>query len=205
MSARESSEATTDFRLKGRDLITIGIFTAIYFVVTMVPMFISGIHPMVWVFFPAMAAVLGAIPFMLLCLRVQKPFAILLMGLAMCLVTFTGSFTPLIVALFVGGALLAELVRHLTHYTSYLGASVAFACFSLGWLGSPLPIWLYSDTFAKHIAEAGMPQEYVTQLISVSSPAWMVACIAGTLVGAALGSLLARTLLKKHFQKAGLV
>ena len=86
-----STTPSTDLGLKGRDLITIGIFTALYFALTMIPMFVSGIHPMVWAFFPAMAAILGSVPFMLLCSRVRKPFAILIMGSVMCLITLTGA------------------------------------------------------------------------------------------------------------------
>ena len=39
--------------LKGRDLITIGIFTALYFVVNFACMLVSGLHPYLWVFMPA--------------------------------------------------------------------------------------------------------------------------------------------------------
>ena len=40
--------------LKGRDLINIGIFTAIYFVIQFVFMLCGGIHPALWVFMPAL-------------------------------------------------------------------------------------------------------------------------------------------------------
>lgn len=36
--------------LKGRDLITVGIFTALYFAVSFVRMLLSGLHPHLWVF-----------------------------------------------------------------------------------------------------------------------------------------------------------
>lgn len=51
--------------LKGRDLITIGIFTALYFVVNFACMLVSGLHPYLWVFMPAIDALLAGIPFML--------------------------------------------------------------------------------------------------------------------------------------------
>lgn len=40
--------------LKGRDLITVGIFTALYFAVNFVCMLLSGLHPYLWVFMPAL-------------------------------------------------------------------------------------------------------------------------------------------------------
>ena len=56
--------------LKGRDLITIGIFTALYFVVNFACMLVSGLHPYLWVFMPAIDARRAGIPFMLACAKV---------------------------------------------------------------------------------------------------------------------------------------
>ena len=41
------SNANTDKKLKGKDLITIGIFSAIYFVINFAFMLMGGIHPVV--------------------------------------------------------------------------------------------------------------------------------------------------------------
>ena len=66
--------------LKGRDLINIGIFTAIYFVIQFVFMLCGGIHPALWVFMPALDGLFAGIPFMLMCAKVQKPGAVVIMG-----------------------------------------------------------------------------------------------------------------------------
>ena len=52
--------------LKGRDLINIGIFTAIYFVIQFVFMLCGGIHPALWVFMPALDGLFAGVPFMLM-------------------------------------------------------------------------------------------------------------------------------------------
>ena len=39
------SDVSTDKKLKGKDLITIGIFSAIYFVINFAFMLLGGIHP----------------------------------------------------------------------------------------------------------------------------------------------------------------
>ena len=81
--------------LKGRDLINIGIFTAIYFVIQFVFMLCGGIHPALWVFMPALDGLFAGIPFMLMCAKVQKPGAVVIMGLIVALIYFaTGMFTP---------------------------------------------------------------------------------------------------------------
>ena len=45
------SEVSTDKKLKGKDLITIGIFSAIYFVINFAFMLLGGIHPVLWMLY----------------------------------------------------------------------------------------------------------------------------------------------------------
>ena len=201
--AGQNADRNTGKMLKGRDLITTGIFFALYFILTMIPMFISGISPFIWVLFPGLAAILGSIPFMLLCARVQKPGAILIMGTVMAIFCAMGYFI-LAFGLFFGGALVAEAIRWATGYRSWWGNAVAFMFFSLGWMSSPLPMWLFHDQFMVKISGMGMQAEYVAACEAVAAPPFMVLCIGFTLVGAVIGVFLTRALFKKHFLKAGL-
>ena len=68
------------YLLKGKDLIFIGVYTAIYFVINMLFMLISGLHPVIWILLPAFIALFSGIPFMLICAKVQKPGAVFIMG-----------------------------------------------------------------------------------------------------------------------------
>ena len=63
--------------LKGRDLITIGIFSALYFVINFAFMLVSGLHPLLWILMPGLIALFAGIPFLLMCAKVQKPGAVL--------------------------------------------------------------------------------------------------------------------------------
>ena len=105
--------------LKGRDLINIGIFTAIYFVIQFVFMLCGGIHPALWVFMPALDGLFAGIPFMLMCAKVQKPGAVVIMGLIVALIYFaTGMFTPLILAMMAASCVVAEVIRAVARYRS---------------------------------------------------------------------------------------
>jgi len=66
------SDVNTDKKLKGKDLITIGIFSAIYFVINFAFMLLSGIHPALWMLMPGLIAVFAGIPFMLMVAKVQS-------------------------------------------------------------------------------------------------------------------------------------
>ena len=58
--------------LKGKDLITIGIFSAIYFVINFAFMLLGGIHPVLWMLMPGFIAVFAGIPFMLMAARCKS-------------------------------------------------------------------------------------------------------------------------------------
>lgn len=194
-----------DNKLKGKDLITIGIYTAIYFVINFVFM-LSGMIPVMWIFMPTLIALFTGIPYMMICNKVQKTGAILIMGAITVLIYYaTGQFTTVILATFAIGCVLAEIVRRLTKYKSFSGNTLSFALFSIGMIGSPLPIWLFKKSFFDHIAECGMSKDYISTLEKFTSPAVLVGVIVSTLICSVLGALIAKKIMNKHFKKAGVI
>ena len=192
--------------LKGKDLITIGIYSAIYFVLNFACMLVSAFHPMIWILMPALIALITGIPFMLMCAKVQKCGAILLMGMITGLLYFvTGQFTLLILITFVLGCGLGEVFRGISQYNKFKANAIAFTFFSLGMIGSPLPIWVMREDFLKQIGESGMPTEYVLTLESISSPSMLVVMFVATIICAVIGAVLAKGMFQKHFVKAGIV
>lgn len=201
--AAQSAESRV---LKGRDLITIGIFTALYVVVNFLFMLISGLHPYLWVFMPALDALFAGIPFMLACAKVPKFGTVLIIGMVPSLIYFlTGMFTPLILGLMFGSCLVAELIRAATGYTSFKGNALAYAVFGFGMCGSPLPLWLFHDAFVSQIAAQGMGADYLATLETAANPTMLVAMFVSTLVAGLIGAYVARGMFRKHFEKAGLV
>ncbi len=204
--SQSSNGKSKEKTLKGKDLITIGIFSAIYFVINFIFMLLSGLHPLLWILMPGLIALFSGIPFLLMCAKVQKPGAVLLMGLITGLIYFaTGQFTVVILITFVLGCGLGELTRFLSHYGGFRGSIAAFVFFSLGMTGSPLPIWLMRESFLAQITEQGMPESYVTALEAASSPAMLAVLFAAPIIGAVIGAWLAKGMFRKHFEKAGIV
>ena len=199
------SDVSTDKKLKGKDLITIGIFSAIYFVINFAFMLLGGIHPVLWILMPGFIAVFAGIPFMLMAAKVQKLGAVFLMGLITALIYFaTGQFTLVILISMASTCILAEIVRAVTKYNSFHGNSIAYVIFSLGMVGSPLPIWLFKADFLAQITEQGMP-DYVAAVEALSSNAMLIVLFVAPIIGGIIGAFIARGLFKKHFVKAGIV
>lgn len=200
------SQLLKENRLNGKDLITIGIFSAIYFVINFIFMLMGGIHPMMWILMPGFIALFTGVPFMLLCSKVQKQGAVLLMGVITGLIYFvTGMFTAVILITFAAGCILGEVVRLLSRYNSMKGNIAAFICFSLGMTGSPLPIWIMHDKFMTQIGSQGMPESYITTLENLSSPAMLLVLFLAPVLGALAGSWISKRMFRKHFEKAGIV
>lgn len=200
------SEIRTSKKLKGKDLITIGIFSAIYFVINFIFMILSGINPILWMLMPALIAVFAGIPFMLMITRVQKPGGIFLMGLITALIYFaTGQFTLVILISMASACISAEVIRVITKYGSFKGNALAYVIFSLGMVGSPLPIWLFKADFLAQITEQGMPADYVAAVEAISSNAMLIVLFIAPIIGGIIGAFIARGLFKKHFVKAGIV
>ena len=192
--------------LKGKDLITIGIFSAIYFVINFAFMLLGGIHPVLWMLMPGFIAVFAVIPFMLMAAKVQKPGAVFLMGLITALIYFvTGQFTLVILISMASACVLAEVIRSMAKYDSFKGNSTAYVIFSLGMTGSPLPIWLFKADFLAQITEQGMPADYVSAVEALSSNAMLVVLFVAPIIGGIIGAFIAKGLFKKHFVKAGIV
>ena len=193
-------------KLTGRDLITIGIFSAIYFVLNFVAM-ITGFVPVLWLLLPGVAGILTGIPFMLMESKVRKPGAILIMGAITALLYFvTGQFTVLLLITFAVASILSEVYRAITKYdNNFIHMTISFIIFCYGMLGSPMAIWVYKDSFLAQIQQNGMSAEYVQSLSGlISTPMFIGLCVS-PIIGGIVGAMIAKGLFRKHFRKAGIV
>lgn len=85
--------------MSGKDVITVGIFSAIYFVINFAFMLLGGLHPLLWILMPGFIALFTGIPYLMMCAKVQKVGSVLLMGLITGLIYYvTGQFTIVILA-----------------------------------------------------------------------------------------------------------
>ncbi len=200
------TDTSADRALRGKDLITIGIFTAVYFVINFAFMLAGGLHPIMWILMPGLIALFTGVPYMLLASKVQKPGAVLIMGLITGLIYYvTGMFTAVIIITFALACILAELIRLVTKYKSFTGNAISFAIFSAGMIGSPLPVWLFKDSFFAQITEQGMPADYISVLGSLATSGMLVVMVLAPVVLGIVGALIAKALFRKHFVKAGIV
>ena len=131
------------------DLISIGVFTAIYFVLVTIATFASALLlPGVSnVFLPAIAALISGSVYMLLAAKLQKFGGITIMGLVMGLFFFVSGHFVLSFAANILFGVLADWVASLGKYYDRKLLFVSYILFSYGLTGPILPLWFMKDAY----------------------------------------------------------
>ncbi len=188
-------------KLKGKDLINVGIYTAIYFVI----IFALAMLGYIPIFMPLLCVVgpiIGGIPFMLFLTKVKKFGMILIMSIIMgILMLLTGmGYYALIVGAVSG--LIAELVFRSGNYKSVSKAILTSGIFSVWMWGNFIPLFINIEGYFSTRQDFG--QEYIDTLTSLM-PTWMCpALLITTFVSGIIGGLVGKAILKKHFVRAGI-
>lgn len=69
-----------------------------------------------------------------------------------------------------------------------------------------LPIWFFWDTYYEFAVSSGMNTEYIEAYRQYyTSPGWVIFIVLFTTICGLLGSMIAKKLMKKHFEKAGVL
>lgn len=189
-------------KLKGKDLINVGIFTAIYFVIVFavamlgyMPIFM----PLLCVFVP----IVGGIPFMLFLTKVKKFGMILIMSIIMgilMLLTGMGYYSIIVGAI---SGLIAELIYKSGNYKSSSKAILTSGVFSIWCWGNFIPLFTNIEKYFSTRQDFG--QEYIDTLTRLM-PTWMCpVLLITTFLCGLIGGVVGKALLKKHFVKAGIV
>ena len=189
-------------KLKGKDLINIGIYVAIYCVImTAVAMlgFIPIMMPMLCVLVP----LIGGIPMMLFMTKVNKFGMITIYAMIVGLFLWvTGmGYWPFIFGIIFG--FIADKIAQSGNYKSSQKTMISYAVFCLVIFGNFIPLLINADAY--FVTRQSFGQAYITELSAIMSHTWLApALAAATLICGLIGAGIGKALLKKHFVKAGI-
>lgn len=188
--------------LNGRDLINIGIYSAIYFVISLALAF-TGLIPIMLMLLSSMYGLICGIPFMMFLAKVKKPGMILIMSTIMGILMFVTGMTWMPIPFSILTGIIAELVYRSGKYQSMKAAALTAGVFPLWACGNYLPLFLQREQYFADRASYG--QEYVDAVMRLT-PNWIFpVLLIVTFAFGILGGLIGKKLLKKHFVKAGIV
>ena len=190
-------------KLSVKDLINVGLFSVIYFIMFTISG-ILGYIPICVVILPLIAGILCGIPFVLFTIKEQKFGAVTLMGVIAGLFTFLVGQTWLSVVFGLVFGLLADLIMRSGQYKSWTKNMLGYSVFTLWTVGTMLPMWIMRETFFAGYRENGGTDAYINVVMKLTPNYMILVVIVLALVGGMLGACLGRSVLKKHFEKAGI-
>lgn len=190
-------------KLETKDLINVGIFTAMYFVCFFLVGMI-GLIPIMLITIPFFVPLVGGIPFMLYMTKIHKFGMITITGI-ICglLMMLTGHPWPVLVFT-VAFALIGDLILKAGNYKSSKHVIISYAVFSEWMIGGMLPLFFMRNSYIEML-ESGYGAEYAEIVKNITPPWLFYVMIVMAFVGGLLGALLGKKILKKHFKKAGIV
>ncbi len=190
-------------KLNARDLINVGLYTALYFVIQFM-LAMTGFIPIMMVVMVPVNSFIGGIVWMLYFSKVKKFGMATLSGILIGILIFLMGrpLMSLIICALVG--LIADLVMKRDEYRSKSSRTIAAGVLSLWSAGMSLPMFFgYRENYMASLV-AGYGQEYVDTL-SKLMPDWMFfVLIVAIFIFGVLGARFGGKLLKKHFERAGI-
>ena len=191
-------------KLKIKDLVTIGVFTVIYFVL----MFLSGmigIVPILYLAYPTVAGIITGIVIMLFMAKVQKPGGLFILGLICSLIVIAMGNTYVILVHALISMAIAEIIRKTGGYKSFKYNMLSFAIFNTWICGFLIQVLLAKDKVIEIAETRGMGYAYIMKLIALLNLSSMILVYIGAIVGGIIGAYIGKAFLKKHFEKAGII
>ncbi|MBN6094097.1 MptD family putative ECF transporter S component [Staphylococcus saprophyticus] len=193
----------TKSKIDVKDLINIGLFTAVYFIF-IAPPGILGIIPIFMLLLPAMIGLVGGIPVMLLITKTQKFGALTICGVVVSLLLAIMGHPWVALILSVPVIVIADMVMAMGQYKSWKLNSIGYIIFSFWPIGNLLPFYFMRNSYLAFIQDK-YGTDYEATVEGLFSIGMIPIILITTIIGAWIGAYIAKGILKKHFKRAGII
>lgn len=187
-----------------KDLVTTGIFSALFFIFTIIGGVFFAVNPVLTFYMPMGSALLCGPIYLLLVAKVPKRWNITILGIIMGVIWFVTGMHWAFSLGYLGMSILAEIVAGLGQYKSKKINMLSYMLMSLGGVFTYVVFFVDPQGWAGTMLKNGTEQSYIDAM-SGAAPSWLlVVIILGTLLIAAFSAWIGSKMLKKQFEKAGI-
>ena len=187
-----------------KDLVTIGIFTALFFVFELIGSLPFAPNPALTFYQPFGIALLCGPVFLLMVAKVPKRGTIAILGIINGVVWFVlGMHWGMDLGYIVMG-IAAEIIAGIKNYKNTKWNIAAYALFCLGPAGVFVVYFCDSAAWAQTMLEKGTAPEYIDTMAASAPGGMLPVILLGTVVIAVFSGFVGKKLLKKQFEKAGI-
>jgi energy-coupling factor transport system substrate-specific component len=190
--------------LSVKDLVTTGIFSAIFFVFTMIGGVFFAVNPVLTFYMPMGSALLCGPIYLLLNAKVHKRWSITILGVIMGIIWFVTGMHWAFSLGYIAMGIIADLVAGAGQYKSKAMNMLSYMLMSLGGVFTYVIFFIDPQGWAGTMLKNGTDQSYIDAM-NAAAPSWLlVVIIVGTLAVAAFSAGVGGKMLKKQFDKAGI-
>ena len=187
-----------------KDLVTVGIFSALFLVFALVGGIFFAPNPVLTFYMPVGSALLCGPVYLLMLAKAQKCWAASILGALLCIVWFvTGMHWAMALGYLVMG-IAADLAAGAGGYKSKTFNSLSYLLLSLGGTASYLVFFADPEGWARTMLGNGTEQSYIDTMRDTGTTWILVIMLAGTILAAAVSAFAGCKMLKKQFEKAGI-
>ncbi len=187
-----------------KDLVAVGIFSALFLVFALIGGIFFAPNPVLTFYMPVGSALLCGPIYLLMLAKVSKRWATTILGALLCIIWFvTGMHWAMSLGYLIMG-IVADIVAGTGKYKSKKINSLSYMLLSLGGTGSYLVFFANPDGWAKTMLGNGTEQSYIDTMCATGTTWILIIMLVGTLLAAAVSAFVGCKLLKKQFEKAGI-
>lgn len=190
-------------QLKIQDYISIGIYTAIYFLVVVIAMLILRFTVPTFnsVLIPSLTALFAGIVYLLLINRIPRFGAITIMGTVMGLFFLVSGHFPLAFLPNIICALAADWIQYKTKLPARLKTVISYTVFSFGLMGPVLPLWFMKNAYVDSLVARGKDAVYIDKVFAPITTGTFYFCILAVILCSIVGFFIGERVYIKHFKK----
>ena len=187
-----------------KDLVTTGIFSALFLVFALIGGIFFAPNPVLTFYMPVGSALLCGPIYLLLIAKVQKRWSVTILGAILCIIWFvTGMHWAMALGYLVMG-IAADLMAGAGQYRSRKVNSLSYILLSLGGTASYLVFFADPEGWARTMLGNGTEQSYIDTMRSTGTTWILAIMLAGTVLAAAVSAFVGYKMLRKQFEKAGI-
>ena len=191
-------------KLEAKDFITIGIFTALLFVVEFACGMLGFIHPYIVASYVVMIPLVGAIPMMLFYTKIEKFGMISIMSVLLAIIMFVTGMGYLGAPLIIAAGVLADFVAKSGDYKDFKKIAISYGIFCLWICANYFPVIVSAKSYRQDLLDGGYSAEYCDYLFRAINAKTIAVLLILCLVFGFLGAFLGKAVVRKHFEKAGI-
>ena len=187
-----------------KDLVTTGIFTALFLVFTIIGGIPFAPNPVLTFYMPIGSALLCGPIYLLMVAKVQKRWSITILGIIMGVVWLATGMHWAFAVGYAAMGIVADIVAGIKQYRSKAVNLISYIIMSLGGVFTYIIFFIDPEGWAGSMLKNGTEQSYIDTM-NASASSWLIYIIIfGTIIVAAISGWVGSKMLKKQFEKAGI-